>query len=97
MKKVEFKTNDGITLEIVFLETSYKYSISDKIIDPSILIEKVGNCMENIEIDDKNIIDWKINNSISNEFEELISFVKSIFESLNEAIKELENQKIDNN
>ena len=68
-----FKTKDGKIISIEFNNKTYEYSTDSLSVDTSSLIKDLADSelVEEIEIDDKSIIDYQADNEVTAEFNEL--------------------------
>ena len=75
-----FKTKDGKIISIEFNNKTYEYSTDSLSVDTSSLIKDLADSelVEEIEIDDKSIIDYQADNEVTAEFNELYKFLKNI-------------------
>ncbi len=86
-----FKTKDGKIISIEFNNKTYEYSTDSLSVDTSSLIKDLADSelVEEIEIDDKSIIDYQADNEVTAEFNELYKFLKNIPEAYNKAVNQM--------
>ena len=88
---IVFKTKDGKIIGIEFNNKTYEYSTDSLSVDTSSLIKDLADSelVEEIEIDDKSIIDYQADNEVTAEFNELYKFLKNIPEAYNKAVNQM--------
>lgn len=93
MNNIIITTVDGKKISIEYNNVTYEYSIESLSIDTSSLIKVLADSgvVEEIEIDDQSIIDYMIENDVSDEFNELYKFLKNIPKAYNKAINQMLN------
>ncbi len=93
MNNIIITTVDGKKISIEYNNVTYEYSIESPSIDTSSLIKVLADSgvVEEIEIDDQAIIDYMIENDVSDEFNELYKFLKNIPKAYNKAINQMLN------
>ena len=86
-----FKTKDGKIISIEFNNKTSEYSTDSLSVDTSSLIKDLADSelVEEIEIDDKSIIDYQADNEVTAEFNELYKFLKNIPEAYNKAVNQM--------
>lgn len=93
MNNIIITTVDGKKISIEYNNVTYEYSIESPSIDTSSLIKVLADSgvVEEIEIDDQSIIDYMIENEVSDEFNELYKFLKNIPKAYNKAVNQMLN------
>lgn len=88
---IVFKTKDGKIISIEFNNKTYEYSTDSLSVDTSSLIKDLADSelVEEIEIDDKSILDYQADNEVTAEFNELYKFLKNIPEAYNKAVNQM--------
>ena len=88
---IVFSTEDGIKIKVDFNNKIYEYSTSTLSIDTSDLINALAESeiIEELEIDEQSIIEFQLENEISDEFVELWRFITNIPKAYNKSINQM--------